>query len=166
MAKPIHEALDALPAQNMTTRVLHAIDWVAPGTWKNIVGWENSIKEISGETDGGAATARLVALLRAEIVLRERVDERLFARIVLDQRSPAHHGFTECTLARHGGEFVLRFEMAVEPAMREPRARHDVGDRDTIQPAFLEEARGRRLDQQAVPVGLFLRYARHPGPPW
>jgi hypothetical protein len=51
MAKPIHQALDALPAQNMTTRVLHAIDWVAPGQWKNVVGWENSIKEISGETD-------------------------------------------------------------------------------------------------------------------
>jgi hypothetical protein len=53
MAKPIHQALDALPAQNMTTRVLHAIDWVAPGHWKNVVGFENTVREVSGETDPG-----------------------------------------------------------------------------------------------------------------
>lgn len=51
MSKPINQIVDELPAKNMTTRVLHAIDWVVPGQWTNLVGFENSIKVISGETD-------------------------------------------------------------------------------------------------------------------
>jgi len=51
MAKPIFKVIDELPANSMTTRVLHALDWVVPGTWTNLVGFENTIKVISGETD-------------------------------------------------------------------------------------------------------------------
>jgi hypothetical protein len=51
MSKPIYQVIDQLPAKNMTTRLLHALDWVAPGEWKNLVGFENTIKAISGETD-------------------------------------------------------------------------------------------------------------------
>jgi hypothetical protein len=43
--------VDELPAKSMTTRVLHALDWVVPGQWTNLVGFENSIKAITGETD-------------------------------------------------------------------------------------------------------------------
>lgn len=35
----------------MTTRLLKALDWVVPGEWKNIVGFENTSKEVTGETD-------------------------------------------------------------------------------------------------------------------
>ncbi|MCB0105885.1 MAG: hypothetical protein KDE53_08245 [Caldilineaceae bacterium] len=35
----------------MTTRVLHALDFIAPGQWENIVGFENTIRNVSGETD-------------------------------------------------------------------------------------------------------------------
>lgn len=51
MSEPIFKVVDALPAKNMTTRVLHALDWVVPGQWTNLVGFENSIKVISGEDD-------------------------------------------------------------------------------------------------------------------
>jgi hypothetical protein len=51
MTKPIFQALNELPAKDLTTRVLHALDWVVPGQWTNLVGFENTIKVISGETD-------------------------------------------------------------------------------------------------------------------
>jgi hypothetical protein len=35
----------------MTTRLLGALDWVVPGEWKNIVGFENTIREVTGEKD-------------------------------------------------------------------------------------------------------------------
>jgi hypothetical protein len=51
MSKPIYQAVDELPAKSMTTRVLHALDWVVPGQWTNLVGFEPTIKAITGETD-------------------------------------------------------------------------------------------------------------------
>ena len=51
MAKTIYELVDDLPEHNMTTRLLDALDWVVPGEWKNIVGFEKMITEVSGETD-------------------------------------------------------------------------------------------------------------------
>ena len=43
--------MDELPENNLTTKSLHALDFVAPGQWRNLVGFENSIKVITGETD-------------------------------------------------------------------------------------------------------------------
>jgi hypothetical protein len=51
VSKEIHKIVDDLPQKSMTTRLLHALDWVVPGEWKNIVGFENTIKEVTGETD-------------------------------------------------------------------------------------------------------------------
>jgi hypothetical protein len=51
MSMPIYQVIDELPAKNMTTRVLGALDWVVPGHWKNVVGFENTIKVVSGEDD-------------------------------------------------------------------------------------------------------------------
>lgn len=51
MSKPIYQVLDQLPEKSFTTRVLHTLDWVVPGKWTNLVGFENTIKAISGETD-------------------------------------------------------------------------------------------------------------------
>jgi hypothetical protein len=51
MSKTIHQIVDELPAKNMTTRLLGALDWVVPGEWKNIVGFENTIREVTGEKD-------------------------------------------------------------------------------------------------------------------
>jgi hypothetical protein len=49
--KPIYKLVDQLPTKNMTTRVLSALDFVVPGQWNNLVGFENTIREVSGETD-------------------------------------------------------------------------------------------------------------------
>lgn len=53
MSKPIYKIVDDLPATNMTVRMLQALDWVVPGEWKNIVGFENTITAVTGETDQG-----------------------------------------------------------------------------------------------------------------
>ncbi len=51
MSTPIYKTVDELPASNMTVRLLQALDWVVPGQWKNVVGFENTIKEVTGESD-------------------------------------------------------------------------------------------------------------------
>lgn len=51
MSKPFYKVVDELPASNMTVRLLQALDWVVPGQWKNIVGFENTIKEVTGESN-------------------------------------------------------------------------------------------------------------------
>jgi hypothetical protein len=49
--KPIYEIVDELPQSGMTVRMLQALDWVVPGQWQNITGFENTIKTVTGETD-------------------------------------------------------------------------------------------------------------------
>ncbi|MEC4804449.1 MAG: hypothetical protein SAJ12_13625 [Jaaginema sp. PMC 1079.18] len=51
MSKPIFELVDQLPESNMTTRALKALDFVIPGQWQNITGFENTIRHVTGETD-------------------------------------------------------------------------------------------------------------------
>lgn len=51
MSKPIYEIIDELPTSGMTVRALKALDFVIPGQWENIVGFENTIKTVTGETD-------------------------------------------------------------------------------------------------------------------
>jgi hypothetical protein len=50
-AHTIQGLMDSLPERNLTTRMLDAVDAVAPGQWRNIVGFENAIRVITGETD-------------------------------------------------------------------------------------------------------------------
>jgi hypothetical protein len=51
MSKPFYELVDDLPKSNMTTRVLGALDWVVPGQWRNVVGFEETVRVVTGETD-------------------------------------------------------------------------------------------------------------------
>lgn len=51
MSKAIYKIVDDLPATNMTVRLLQTLDWVVPGQWKNVVGFENTIRAVTGETD-------------------------------------------------------------------------------------------------------------------
>lgn len=51
MNKPIYELVDELPTDNITTKVLHSLDFVAPGQWENVVGFENTIRKVTGEMD-------------------------------------------------------------------------------------------------------------------
>ena len=51
MSKPIFEIVDNLPTKNITTMMLNSLDFVVPGEWQNIVGFENTIASVTGETD-------------------------------------------------------------------------------------------------------------------
>lgn len=51
MSKPIFELVDELPTSNMTIRALRALDFVIPGEWDNLVGFENTIRTVTGEED-------------------------------------------------------------------------------------------------------------------
>lgn len=51
MSKPIFELVDELPTSGLTVSLLNALDFVAPGEWQNTVGFVNTIKTVTGETD-------------------------------------------------------------------------------------------------------------------
>ncbi len=51
MSKPIYELVNELPTDNITVKVLKALDFVVPGEWENVVGFENTIRQVTGETD-------------------------------------------------------------------------------------------------------------------
>ncbi|AFY55904.1 hypothetical protein Riv7116_3449 [Rivularia sp. PCC 7116] len=50
MGKSIVELVDNLPADNITVKVLKALDFIVPGEWENLVGFDNAISQITGET--------------------------------------------------------------------------------------------------------------------
>jgi len=49
--KPIYQLVDELPTNNLTVSLLNALDFVAPGEWHNTVGFVNTIKTVTGETE-------------------------------------------------------------------------------------------------------------------
>ncbi len=51
MTEALHEALEALPETSLTTRLLGALDYVVPGEWRNIVSFEEMIRDVTGEED-------------------------------------------------------------------------------------------------------------------
>ncbi|MBR8834857.1 MAG: hypothetical protein DSM106950_12675 [Stigonema ocellatum SAG 48.90 = DSM 106950] len=51
MAKPIQQLVDELPTNNLTISALRSLDFIAPGEWQNVVGFVNTIKTVTGETD-------------------------------------------------------------------------------------------------------------------
>lgn len=51
MSKPIHQLVDDLPTNNITVAMLRSLDFVVPGEWQNVVGFENTIRKVTGETD-------------------------------------------------------------------------------------------------------------------
>ncbi len=51
MSKSIFELVDQLPKDNMTVKALRALDFVVPGEWNNLIGFENTIRTVTGETD-------------------------------------------------------------------------------------------------------------------
>lgn len=51
MDKSIVQLVNELPNDNITVKVLKALDYISPGQWSNLVGFDNSIRTITGETD-------------------------------------------------------------------------------------------------------------------
>ncbi|OAB58920.1 hypothetical protein AY600_03700 [Phormidium willei BDU 130791] len=51
MSNSIQQRVDDLPTRNLTIFSLNALDKIVPGQWDNLVGWDNTIKTISQESD-------------------------------------------------------------------------------------------------------------------
>ncbi|MGL5131713.1 MAG: hypothetical protein ACRC78_04235 [Planktothrix sp.] len=51
MSKSITQLVDELPTGGITVMVLRGLDFVIPGQWNNLVGFENTVKTITGEDD-------------------------------------------------------------------------------------------------------------------
>lgn len=51
MSDSIIDLLDQLPSDNLTVKTLNALDFVVPGEWENVVGFDQTIEVITGETD-------------------------------------------------------------------------------------------------------------------
>jgi hypothetical protein len=51
MSKPIFEIVDQLPTGGVTIMALRALDFAVPGQWNNLVGFKNTIRTVTGETD-------------------------------------------------------------------------------------------------------------------
>ncbi|MBR8828838.1 MAG: hypothetical protein DSM107014_13210 [Gomphosphaeria aponina SAG 52.96 = DSM 107014] len=51
MSQSIVQLVNGLPEDNLTVSVLKALDFVVPGEWENLVGFEHTISAITGETD-------------------------------------------------------------------------------------------------------------------
>ncbi len=49
--KAIFEVVDGLPTKGLTVMSLKALDFAVPGQWNNVVGFTNTIKDVTGETD-------------------------------------------------------------------------------------------------------------------
>jgi hypothetical protein len=51
MSKPIFEWVDSLPTGGITVMALRSLDFTLPGQWQNLVGFDNTIRAVTGETD-------------------------------------------------------------------------------------------------------------------
>jgi hypothetical protein len=51
VSKPIFELVDELPKGGLTVSALNSLDFLIPGQWQNLTGFDNTIKAVTGETD-------------------------------------------------------------------------------------------------------------------
>ncbi|MGD1951556.1 MAG: hypothetical protein ACFB14_18205, partial [Leptolyngbyaceae cyanobacterium] len=51
MSKSIYKLVNELPQKNLTVFALRSLDKILPGEWENIVGFENTIRQVTGESD-------------------------------------------------------------------------------------------------------------------
>ncbi len=51
MSKSIFELVDNLPENNITVMMLKSLDSIVPGEWENTVGFVNTIRKVTGESD-------------------------------------------------------------------------------------------------------------------
>jgi hypothetical protein len=51
VSKPIFELVDDLPTGGLTVTALRSLDFLIPGQWQNLTGFDNTIRAVTGETD-------------------------------------------------------------------------------------------------------------------
>ncbi|NEO71336.1 hypothetical protein [Moorena sp. SIO3H5] len=50
MGQSIIELVDELPEDNLTVKILNVLDFIVPGEWENLVGFDNTICSVTGKT--------------------------------------------------------------------------------------------------------------------
>jgi len=53
VSKPIFKEVDDLPTGGLTVTALKSLDFLIPGQWQNLTGFDNTIRAVTGETDEG-----------------------------------------------------------------------------------------------------------------
>lgn len=51
VSQSISKLVDNLPTNSMTVYMLRSLDFIVPGEWQNLVGFENTIRAVTGVTD-------------------------------------------------------------------------------------------------------------------
>ena len=51
MSERIYKLVDELPTGGITIMALRSLDFAVPGEWQNLVGFDNTIRAVTGETD-------------------------------------------------------------------------------------------------------------------
>lgn len=51
MSESILKLVDTLPTNSMTVYMLRSLDFIVPGEWQNVVGFDNTIRAVTGITD-------------------------------------------------------------------------------------------------------------------
>jgi hypothetical protein len=123
-------------------------------------------RDVAGQGHRGAAQADVLHALRREELVDQHRAARAGVGLGRDALVPALGRLLE--RMRHGdrGQRLLGLEMPVEPAVREPRGAHQVGDAHPPDAAFAEQA-GRGLgDLLAVVFGFGSGDSWHGGRPW
>jgi hypothetical protein len=54
---PIDQLIDRLPTEGLTVRALGLLDTFVPGQWQNVTGFDNLIRQVTGETDAAMIAA-------------------------------------------------------------------------------------------------------------
>ena len=57
MSKKIYTLVDELPKDGLTVMALKSLDVFMPGQWENLVGFDNTIQKVTGETDAAMIKA-------------------------------------------------------------------------------------------------------------
>ena len=80
------ELVDDLPEQNLTVRMLRMLDSVAPGQWKNLVGFEHTIKALTGEKEYLDKLKCLGYYVPPEAILQTGSGNRVVHDLALERR--------------------------------------------------------------------------------
>jgi hypothetical protein len=51
MSQSISKLVDNLPSSSVTVYMLRSLDFVVPGEWQNLIGFENTIRAVTGISD-------------------------------------------------------------------------------------------------------------------
>jgi hypothetical protein len=73
----IDQLVDQLAIDGMTVRALQTLDFVAPGQWQNVTGFDNLIRHVTGESDPA-----LIAQIRARALVLYSDPEQGYQRAV------------------------------------------------------------------------------------